>query len=268
MRSAALLATRSIRARHVSVRSFSGLAQIDPSRLDIRKTGTRKLFPAKEDLVFGQLFADHMLEVDWTAEHGWHAPVIKPYGPFAMDPASSSLHYGLQCFEGMKAYVDADDNIRLFRPDMNMARLKVSSGRMNLPDFDGDAFLECIKELDTYILEEKPPSGGYLLASPKGGENSKRFRTTAYSNQSQAYQKAYTRTYPLAPKEQVRTYGAHSCRKSMASWLWDDDWDKRVIADQGGWALQRDAVDLYFKTAPHTIIAAVRNIGVSLRALR
>ena len=147
MRSAALLATRSIRARHVSVRSFSGLAQIDPSRLDIRKTGTRKLFPAKEDLVFGQLFADHMLEVDWTAEHGWHAPVIKPYGPFAMDPASSSLHYGLQCFEGMKAYVDADDNIRLFRPDMNMARLKVSSGRMNLPDFDGDAFLECIKEL-------------------------------------------------------------------------------------------------------------------------
>ena len=163
MRSAALLATRSIRARHVSVRSFSGLAQIDPSRLDIRKTGTRKIFPAKEDLVFGQLFADHMLEVDWTAEHGWHAPVIKPYGPFAMDPASSSLHYGLQCFEGMKAYVDADDNIRLFRPDMNMARLKVSSGRMNLPDFDGDAFLECIKELVRLEKDCIPRGDGFSL---------------------------------------------------------------------------------------------------------
>ena len=61
---------------------------------------------AKENLVFGRTLSDHMLECDWTAEHGWAAPKIIPYGPIQMDPASSCLHYALQCFEGMKAYAD------------------------------------------------------------------------------------------------------------------------------------------------------------------
>ena len=86
-------------------RSFSsGLASIDPSKLDITTSDVRKILPQKEDLVFGQVFTDHMLEVDWSHDQGWHAPIIKPYGPMQIDPAASVLHYGLECFEGMKAY--------------------------------------------------------------------------------------------------------------------------------------------------------------------
>ena len=83
---------------------------------------------------------------------------------------------------------------------------------------------------------------------------------------AQAFKRAFRRVYPLDPV--VELIGSHSGRKSLAQWLWNDGHCRRVIADAGGWFLKRDAVDLYFKTAPHTIIAAVRNIGVSLRALR
>ena len=87
----------------------------------------------KEELKFGKTFSDHMLEMDWTVQDGWAAPRIGPYGPFAIDPSASVLHYGLECFEGMKAYMDKDGNTRMFRPDMNMARLNRSMGRFGFP---------------------------------------------------------------------------------------------------------------------------------------
>ena len=34
-----------------------------------------------------------------------------------------------QCFEGMKAYKDAAGRVRMFRPDLNMARLNASCAR-------------------------------------------------------------------------------------------------------------------------------------------
>ena len=38
------------------------------------------------------------------AESGFGEPRIVPYHPLAIDPSSPCLHYGVQCFEGMKAY--------------------------------------------------------------------------------------------------------------------------------------------------------------------
>lgn len=47
----------------------------------------------------------------------------------------------------MKAYRGNDNKIRLFRPDMNMKRMKLSAARLCLPDFDGDELIELIKHL-------------------------------------------------------------------------------------------------------------------------
>ena len=52
---------------------------------------------------------------------------------FALPPSAAVLHYGLGCFEGMKAYKDAREAVRLFRPDRNMARLLTSAQRLALP---------------------------------------------------------------------------------------------------------------------------------------
>lgn len=106
---------------------------VQASIVEVHKTTSPKAKVPKEQLTFGTTFTDHMLEVDWEQGKGWGNAVIRPYGPIPMAPASSALHYGLQCFEGMKAYVDAEGKIRLFRPDMNMQRMNRSMNRLQLP---------------------------------------------------------------------------------------------------------------------------------------
>ena len=56
-----------------------------------------------------------------------------------------TLHYALQCFEGMKAYRGDDDAIRLFRPDLNARRMTSSLKRLAMPTFDETAFVELLK---------------------------------------------------------------------------------------------------------------------------
>jgi branched-chain amino acid aminotransferase len=62
--------------------------------------------------------------------------MVKPFGMLQVHPASQVLHYGLCCFEGMKAYAGVDGRTRLFRPELNMARLRRSARRLQLADFD------------------------------------------------------------------------------------------------------------------------------------
>lgn len=114
-------------------------------------------------LIFGHTFTDHMLSVEWKSQDaagaadsfgvksnsvvGWDAPVIRKFSPLSLSPASIVLNYGMEAFEGMKAYKDPQGKIRLFRPMMNMNRLAKSAERLALPSFDQAQFLECIKEL-------------------------------------------------------------------------------------------------------------------------
>ncbi|VDK66652.1 unnamed protein product [Cylicostephanus goldi] len=48
--------------------------------------------------------------------------------------------------KGMKAYRGDDNHIRLFRPELNMARMRKTAERSAFPDFDGNELLECMKE--------------------------------------------------------------------------------------------------------------------------
>lgn len=85
-----------------------------------------------------------MLSIEWTASDGWYAPRITPYQNLSLDPATCVFHYAFTAFEGMKAYKDASGNVRLFRPDKNMARLNKSVVRIALPGFNEQAFLDLI----------------------------------------------------------------------------------------------------------------------------
>ncbi|CAJ0608391.1 unnamed protein product [Cylicocyclus nassatus] len=126
--------------------------------------GQRKPLPKKDQpLGFGVIFSDHMLEVDYERGKGWTKPVIHPYRNFSLDPAAKVLHYACELFEGLKAYRGADNRIRMFRPELNMARMRRSAKRSTLPDFDGNELLECIKELIRIDKEWVPRQKGASL---------------------------------------------------------------------------------------------------------
>ena len=101
--------------------------------------------PNMKTVVFGANMTDHMLEIDWTTEKGWHTPTITPYHPLSIDPAASVFQYAVEAFEGMKAYRRDDGAVALFRPDLNMARLTNSMTRLAGPQLDGAGLLEAIK---------------------------------------------------------------------------------------------------------------------------
>jgi len=62
----------------------------------------RKIKPTRaEELVFGRLYTDHMLSIDWTKDGGWDAPKIMPYGPIKMETSATALHYGISVHEGI-----------------------------------------------------------------------------------------------------------------------------------------------------------------------
>lgn len=103
--------------------------------------------PAVSDLVFGKTFTDHMLTIEWTSQKGWAKPHIKPFQNLSLHPASSALHYSVELFEGMKAYRGEDNQIRLFRPMMNMERMHRTALRACLPSFEKAELLECLRRL-------------------------------------------------------------------------------------------------------------------------
>lgn len=129
------------------------LQKIDVEALEVTSTITPKPTTPNEELVFGKAFTDHMLSLEWTAKTGWLAPQITPYQNLSLDPATSVLHYAFEAFEGMKAFKDKHGQVRLFRPDKNMARLNNSVARIALPTFDGNAMIELIKRF--VRLEER-----------------------------------------------------------------------------------------------------------------
>ena len=96
---------------------------------------------------FGKHFTDHMVDIRWSVQGGWHRPRVQPYGPITLDPAAAVLHYGQEIFEGLKAYRHADGSIWSFRPEANAARMQRSATRLALPPLPTEYFIESLKQL-------------------------------------------------------------------------------------------------------------------------
>ncbi|MDF1593502.1 MAG: branched-chain amino acid aminotransferase [Desulfobacterales bacterium] len=116
-------------------------------QLTINKTDKLKSRPDDSDLTFGTMFTDHMFNMDYGSDKGWHNPRIEPYAPIQMDPSTMVLHYGQTVFEGLKAYRTASGDIQLFRPKDNFKRMNGSCRKLCIPEFDADAVFSALKEL-------------------------------------------------------------------------------------------------------------------------
>ncbi|MCX7522046.1 branched-chain amino acid aminotransferase [Microbacterium sp. STN6] len=96
---------------------------------------------------FGKFFTDHMVDLCWSAQGGWHRPRVEPYGPIALEPSAAVLHYAQEVFEGLKAYRHEDGSIWTFRPEMNARRMQRSARRLALPELPVEYFIESLKQL-------------------------------------------------------------------------------------------------------------------------
>jgi branched-chain amino acid aminotransferase len=115
-----------------------------------------------ENLPFGKIFADHMFVMEY-ANGAWQQGEILPFGPIDMHPAMSAIHYGQSIFEGMKAYRNTDNEVVLFRPELNAQRFAESAARMCMPEIPEELFLDAVKQLvavDAAWVTNKP---GYAL---------------------------------------------------------------------------------------------------------
>ena len=96
---------------------------------------------------FGKYYTDHMVVAKWSEKNGWSDASLQPYGPLSLDPATMVFHYGQEIFEGMKAYIQPDGGVSLFRPEANAKRFAKSAARMALPEMPTDFFLATIEAL-------------------------------------------------------------------------------------------------------------------------
>jgi len=150
---------KSLNYRYLSAQ----ISDIDAKKLVILKTKNPKPKPKSETLVFGRNFTDHMIQIKWNKTQGWATPEIVPYAPLSLEPSALVFHYAIECFEGMKAYVDKNNKTRLFRPLKNMDRLNKSAARLLLPTFNGEQLLDCIKQFVKLEKEWIPKLKGYSL---------------------------------------------------------------------------------------------------------
>ena len=124
--------------------------------LKITNVKTHNQLPDDSKLGFGQLFSDHMFNMDYNPEQGWHDARIEPYAPIVMDPATMVLHYGQAIFEGLKAYRVSNGKIQLFRPERNMARFNQSARLVCIPKIDEAFVLRALKKLISIDKEWVP----------------------------------------------------------------------------------------------------------------
>jgi branched-chain amino acid aminotransferase len=99
-----------------------------------------------ENIPFGRVFTDHMLEADYI-DGAWTNINIRPYQPLQFDPSLAALHYGQSIFEGVKAYKNEAGEVNIFRPQDNFRRFNISAARMCMPSVPENIFLEGMRQL-------------------------------------------------------------------------------------------------------------------------
>lgn len=99
--------------------------------------------------------------------YSWGAPVVRPYGPLALEPAATILNYSQGIFEGLKAFRTEKGRIVLFRPQKNGQRLADGARRLLMPPVPTSVFLEAINLFVRENADLVPPVGkGALYLRP------------------------------------------------------------------------------------------------------
>lgn len=106
--------------------------------------------------------------LSYWRDGAWQEGTLTEDNVLHISEGSTALHYGQQCFEGLKAYRCKDGSINLFRPDQNALRMQRSCARLLMPPVPSDVFIEACKQVVRANERFIPPygTGGALYLRP------------------------------------------------------------------------------------------------------
>lgn len=115
--------------------------------------------------VFGSVFHAEMPVIEFTDDQ-WQPVKWQPSSDLTIPAGAHALHYGSECFEGLKAFRQADGKIVMFRPTANIARMQQSAEILHLPKPETEAYLDALIELVKRAADEIPEAPAALYLRP------------------------------------------------------------------------------------------------------
>lgn len=85
--------------------------------------------------------------ISYFKDGKWDEGTLRQDDKITISSLSTSLHYGQECFEGLKAYRRKDGKIQLFRIEDNARRFQLSCERMVMPQIPIVVFVEAVKKV-------------------------------------------------------------------------------------------------------------------------
>lgn len=98
----------------------------------------------------------------------WDEGCLTEDNTITLEESACVLQYAQTCFEGMKAYTTKNDEIVVFRPDLNAERMESSAKRLEMPVFPQDRFIDAVVKTVEANAAYVPPygSGASLYLRP------------------------------------------------------------------------------------------------------
>jgi branched-chain amino acid aminotransferase len=111
-----------------------------------------------KNLPFGYVKTDYNVRCYYN-EGKWGELQTSTKDTVELHIASTCLHYGQQAFEGMKAFMGKDGNIRLFRWEENAKRMKRSAEGIFMAPVPAELFKEAVVKTVLLNKHNIPPYG-------------------------------------------------------------------------------------------------------------
>ncbi|NCN28597.1 branched-chain amino acid aminotransferase [bacterium] len=118
-----------------------------------------------DKLGFGIYYGPKMLSAKY-AEGKWGPLELKNTGEISIHPGAKTLHYAQEIFEGLKAYLQKDGSLAMFRPEANIARMTRSAEMLSMPPFPEAKFLEGLKSIIEASKDFATEAPGALYLRP------------------------------------------------------------------------------------------------------
>ncbi|MBU1093692.1 MAG: branched-chain amino acid aminotransferase [Firmicutes bacterium] len=85
--------------------------------------------------------------ISYYKDGKWDEGTLREDDKITISGLSTSLHYGQECFEGLKAYRRKDGKVQLFRVEDNAKRFQMSCEHMVMPAIPIDVFIDAVKKV-------------------------------------------------------------------------------------------------------------------------